>query len=225
MTAPLPLNARLARGLKLGLGRVAARKLARLATPEDVQDFVTALPTNFEPDGDTCWSVAETLRRGRGHCIEAAFVAACALWLQGRPPLLMDFQAHDDDDHVLAIFRHNGCWGGISKSNHIWLRWRDPIYRSLREMALSYFHEYTIGDRKTLRNYSRPFDLRRVDPGLWVSNGADCWEIAEAIDEIRHYPLLTPAQARRLRPRDAMEVRAGKMIQFAAPSAKLARRY
>ncbi len=225
MKAPLAMKARLARGLRLGLGRAGARKLARLRTPEDVQDFVTALPTNFEPDGDTCWSVAEALRRHRAHCIEAAFVAACALWLQGRPPLLMDFQAHADDDHVVALFRHGRCWGAISKSNHVWLRWRDPIYRTLRELALSYFHEYVTGERKTLRNYSRPFDLRRVDPGLWVNNGADCWEIAEAIDEIRHYPLMTPVQARRLKPRDEMEMRAGKILQFAAPNAKTARRY
>lgn len=225
MKAPRAMNGRLARALKLGLGYAEARTLARLGTPEDTQDFVSALPTNFEPEGDSCWSVAETLRRDRAHCIEGAFVAACALWLQGQPPLLMDFQAHGDDDHVVALFRRDRCWGAISKSNHVWLRWRDPIYRSLRELALSYFHEYVIGERKTLRNYSRPFDLRRFDPGLWVTNGTDCWEVAEALDDIRHYPLLTPAQARRLKPRDAMEVRAGKMLQYAAPNAKIARRY
>lgn len=219
------MNVRLTRGLKLGLAPAEARVLARLKTPEDVQDFVTALPTNFEPDGDTCWSVVESLRRGRAHCIEGAFVAACALWLQGRPPLLMDFVADGDDDHVIALFRRGGCWGAISKSNHIWLRWRDPIYRSLRELALSYFHEYVLGEKKTLRRYSRPFDLRRLDPGLWVTNGTDCWEVAAALDSIRHFPLMTPAQARRLRPRDPMEVQAGKMLQYPAPDAKTARRY
>jgi hypothetical protein len=219
------MNVRLSRGLKLGLAPAEAHVLARLKTPEDVQDFVTALPTNFEPEGDTCWSVVESLRRGRAHCIEGAFVAACALWLQGRPPLLMDFVADGDDDHVIALFRQGGCWGAISKSNHIWLRWRDPIYRSLRELALSYFHEYVLGEKKTLRRYSRPLDLRRLDPGLWVTNGTDCWEVAAALDSIRHFPLMTPAQARRLRPRDAVELQAGKMLQYPAPDAKTARRY
>lgn len=219
------MNVRLSRGLKLGLARSEARALARLRTPEDVQDFVTGLPTNFEPDGDTCWSVIEALRRGQAHCIEGAFVAACALWLQGQPPLLMDFVARGDDDHVVALFRRGRCWGAISKSNHIWLRWRDPIYRNLRELALSYFHEYVLGAQKTLRWYSRPLDLRRVDPGLWVTNGTDCWEVAEALDTIRHFPLMTPAQARRLRPRDAMEVRAGTLLEYPAPDAKSARRY
>lgn len=213
-------------GLKLGLSRDHAATLARLRTPEKIQDYVTALPTNFEPDGDTCWSVAETLRRGKAHCIEGAFVAACAMWIAGAPPLLMDFQAgNGDDDHVVTLFRRGGYWGAISKSNHVWLRWRDPIYRNLRELAISYFHEYVLGPKKTLRRYSRAFDLRRVDPRLWVSNGADCWEVAGTLDDIRHFPLVTPTQARRLRRRDAMEVRAGQMTEYTAPDAATALRY
>ncbi len=85
-------------------------------------------------------SVAEALRQNRAHCIEGAFVAACALWLNGEPPLLMDFQARGDDDHVVALFRHDKCWGAISKSNHVWLRWRDRDLPLLRELAMSYFH-------------------------------------------------------------------------------------
>ena len=219
------MKARIAFGRKLGLSHEHAATLARLRTPEKIQDFVTSLTTNFEPEGDTCLSVAQTLRQGRAHCIEGAFIAACALWIAGQPPLLMDFQSEGDDDHVIALFRRDGCWGAISKSNHIWLRWRDPIYRSLRELAMSYFHEYVLGRQKTLRRYSRPFDLRKVDPALWVSNGEDCWEIAEAVDEIRHYPLISRAQARRLRPRDALELQAGKMLEHAAPDAAAALRY
>lgn len=211
--------------MRLGLSHRHARLLANLRTPERIQDFVASLPTNFEPDGDTCLSVAETLRQRRAHCIEGALVAACALWLNGHKPLLMDFQASGDDDHVIALFRHGAHWGAISKSNHVWLRWRDPIYRSPRELALSYFHEYVYGARKTLRRYSRPFDLSRVDPKLWVSTRDDCWEITVAIDEIVHYPLLSAAQARRLRRRDTMEQRAGKLVESRAPNARSARRY
>ncbi len=220
------MTRRLAFARTLGLSRSHAAILAALTSPETIQDFVVALPTNFEPEGDTCLSVAETLRQRKAHCIEGAFVAACALWINGEPPLLMDFQSGGgDDDHVIALFRRDGCWGAISKSNHIWLRWRDPIYRSLRELAMSYFHEYVLGPKKTLRRYSRPYDLRRVDPKLWVTNQNDCWEVAEAVDTIRHYPLLTAAQARRLKPRDPTEVKAGKVVQFAAPDAATALRY
>jgi hypothetical protein len=213
------------RALKLGLSRAHAATLARLNTPERVQDFITDLKTNFERDGATCLSVTGALKHRHAHCIEAAYVAACALWVNGAAPLLMDFQASGDDDHVVALFRHGRHWGAISKSNHVWLRWRDPIYRSLRELAMSYFHEYVMHDRKTLRRYSRAFDLRRFNPALWVTNADNCWDVAAALDDTRHYPLLSHAQARRLRRRDPMELRAGGLLQTVAPSRKLAAKY
>ncbi len=219
------IRTRIARGLKLGLSAAHAEALARLRTPEMIQDFVSAIPINFEPDGDSCLSVAEVLRQRRAHCIEGAFVAACSLWLNGARPLLMDFQAMGDDDHVIAVFRRGRHWGAISKSNHIWLRWRDPIYRSPREVALSYFHEYVRGSQKTLWKYSRPFDLRFLDPKLWVTNTEDCWDVAEALDLSPHYPLVTRAQARRLRKRDKLEIQAGQFLEYPAPSQKVALRY
>lgn len=219
------IDRRISRGIALGLSRSQARKLARLASPEAIQEYVSALPANFEPEGDTCWSVAEVLRRGRAHCMEGALVAACALWLDGESPLLMDLKAHDDDDHVVALVRRGRCWGAISKSNHVWLRWRDPVYRSLRELAMSYFHEYVFGARKTLRSYAGPFDLSRCDPRLWVANADGCWEIDRALDSLRHVPLVAPGRAKRLRRRDALEVRAGKLLEYPAPNDKTARRY
>lgn len=208
---------RLSFGLKLGLTRAQAHKLAKLKTPARIQDFINKIPANFEPGGDTCLSASEVLRQRRAHCIEAAFVAACALWMNGAPPLLLDFQARGDHDHVVTVFRQHGCWGAISKSNHIWLRWRDPVYRSLRELAMSYFKEY-IGDRKrTMGTYSVPFDLRRFDSGVWVSGKEDCWEVAEALDNTRHYRLITRAQARSLRRCDPIEDRADKLHDFRRP--------
>lgn len=212
-------------GTKLGLTRGQARVLANLRTPERIQDYVSGLPTNFEPEGDTCLSVVEVLKQRRAHCIEGAFLAACALWLNGQKPMLMDLRALEDDDHVVALFKRGKHWGAISKSNHIWLRWRDPIYRNLRELAISYFHEYVRGSSKTLWSYSVPFDLRRVDPKLWVTNGAQCWEIVTALDDIAHFPLLSKAQAKRLRRRDKLEIQAGKFLEHAAPDAKTALRY
>jgi hypothetical protein len=209
----------------LGLTSDEGRILRALRTPRLVQEFLVALPANFESGGASLLSVRGVLRSRHAHCIEAAFLAACALWLQGRKPLLMDMQATRDADHVVALFRQDGCWGAISKSNHVWLRWRDPVYRSLRELAMSYFHEYTTKDRKTLRTYSRAFDLSRYAPEQWITNESDCWQVGADLDDTRHYRLLTPAQARRLTRRDAMERRADDLVQFESTDRATARRY
>src|SRR5260221_917514 len=149
--------------------------LARFSTREKIQGFLDALPANFEIGGQTCLSVREVLRRRRAHCIEGAMLAACALWVHGEPPLLMDLRAERDYDHVVVLFRRNGHWGAISKTNPPVLRWRDPVYRTLRELAMSYLHEYANNRaQKTLRSYSRPFDLRGLDPVIWVTSGKNC---------------------------------------------------
>ena len=210
----------------LGLTAKEGAVLCALKTPADIQDFVIGLSANFEFDGDTLRSVRGVLKHRQAHCIEAAFTAACALWLQGRPPLLMDLTAKGDSDHVIAIFRERGCWGAVSKSNHVWLRWRDPVYRSLRELAMSYFHEYSNKQRKSLRSYSVPVDLRRWPMEMWVTNGDDCWEVGAALCDVRHYKLITAAQARRLMPRDATELRADDLVQYESRrDRRRARRY
>jgi len=184
-----------------GLSLSAARTLARLATPQAIQDFLVDFPQNFEPEGDTARSVEQTLKHRRAHCIEGAMVAAFALWLQGHPPLLLDFSAHQDMDHVIAPFRVNGKWGAISKTNYVCLRWRDPVYRSVRELAMSYFHEYAKGPRK-------------------VNNPKDCWEIADLITAAPHYEIVTAAEAKRLRHRDDVELRSDKVTVFPIPKWK-----
>jgi hypothetical protein len=201
------------------------RLLRSLGTPRRVQAFVSSLSANFEEEGDTLRSVRGVLRHRKAHCIEAAFTAACALWLQGEPPLVMDLTAQGDSDHVVALFRRDGCWGAVSKSNHVWLRWRDPVYRSTRELAMSYFHEYSNEARKSLRTYSRPVDLRRFAPDLWVTNEEDCWDVGAAIDDVRHYRLITAAQARRLMPRDPTEMRADDIVQYEHADRTTARKY
>ena len=206
-----------ARRQDLGLTHAEYAILKRLSTPHKIQDFVSTLRANFEHKGDTCLSVRQVLQLNHAHCIEGAMLAACALWIQGEPPLLLDLKAEHDFDHVVALFRRGGCWGAISKTNHAQLRYRDPVYRTLRELAISYFHEYTNKKgRLTLRSYSLAFDLRKVDPQLWVTNGSDCWDIPEMLDEIRHYPLVTRRQVRLLCRRDAMERKAGELLQHRA---------
>jgi hypothetical protein len=213
------LRKRFARREDLGLTAAEFRVLARLDSPARIQAFVDAIPANFEPDGDTVLSVREVLRRRRAHCIEGAMIAACALWIHGDPPLLLDFQAVQDYDHVVALFRRNGCWGAISKTNHVPLRYRDPVYRSVRELAISYFHEYANRrGQKTLRTYSRPFDLRAFHPKLWVTNGENCFAIAERLDELRHFPLISKRQTRLLRTRDRLERRAQTLREHAPPA-------
>lgn len=200
------------------MARAEFAVLRRLSTPEKIQDFLNALPANFEIGGQTCMSVREVLRRRRAHCIEGAMLAACALWVHGEPPLLLDLRAVRDYDHVVALFRRGGCWGAISKTNPSVLRWRDPVYRSLRELAMSYLHEYANGrGQKTLRSYAGPFDLRRFDPTRWITNGKNCWDVAEMLDEMRHTPLVTKRQSRTLRLRDAMERRAEALLEHRRP--------
>jgi hypothetical protein len=208
------LKKRLARREDLDLSKAEFAVLRRLSTPQKIQDFLCALPANFEIGGQTCLSVREVLKRRQAHCIEGAMLAACALWVHGEPPLLMDLRAEHDYDHVVALFRRGRYWGAISKTNPPVLRWRDPVYRSLRELALSYLHEYANKrGQKTLRSFSRSFDLRRFDPKLWVTNGKNCWNVGDEIDAIRHYPLVTKRQARLLRRRDAMERKADALIE------------
>ncbi|MDH5579658.1 MAG: hypothetical protein OEZ09_14515 [Betaproteobacteria bacterium] len=212
---------RFARREELGLTKAEFAVLRRLDSPRKAQAFLYDLKQNFELQGDTCNSVREVLRTRRAHCIEGAMLAAAALWVHGEPPLLLDLRAVRDDDHVVALFRRRGRWGAISKTNGITLRWRDPVYRSLRELAMSYLHEYTNKrEHKTLRAYSRPFDLRVLRPADWVTAPKGAWTVAERLDELHHYSLLSPAEERRLVRRDPFERRLGALHQYARPAGK-----
>ena len=206
---------RYARREDLGLEKAEFAVLRRLDSPPKIQAYLYALRQNFEPDGDTCRPVRAVLRAQRAHCIEGAMLAACALWVHGEPPLLMDLRAVRDFDHVVALFRRRGRWGAISKTNGAFLRWRDPVYRSLRELALSYFHEYTNKlHHKTLREYSLPFDLRRVDPAVWVRGDKNAWGVCEALDDLRHFPLVSAQHMTSVTRRDPFERRVGGMLQY-----------
>ncbi len=210
---------------QIGLTEDEGAILGALCTPEDIQQFVSGLNANFEETGDTLRSVRGVLQHRKAHCIEAAFTAACALWLQGLPPLLLDLTAKGDSDHVIAVFKRGTGWGAISKSNHVWLRWRDPVYRSPRELVMSYFHEYTAKERKSLRSYSLPVDLRRFPLAMWVTNEEDCWEVGAALCDVKHFRILTRAQEKRLLPRDETELRADDMVQYENTDRVRARRY
>jgi hypothetical protein len=217
---------RFARREDLGLRPGEFAVLRRLSTAPKIQSFLNAICINHETGGETILSVREVLAQRRAHCIEAAFVAACALWVHGEPPLVMHLDcAATDYPHVIALFRRGRDWGAISKSNGTPLRYRDPIYHSLRELAMSYFHEYSDRHgRKTLRSYSAAFDLRRVDPELWVTSTHACLETNDRLASARHYRLVTLRQERLLVRRDPFERHAAKTVEYPAPAVEKTRR-
>ena len=163
----------------------------RLNSPARIQRFLDDLPYNKEPNGYTCRSPRRVLRDRTAHCMEGALFGAAALRMIGHPPLLLDLEAVRDTDHVLAIYRVRGLWGALAKSNFSGLRYREPVYRTLRELAMSYFeHYYNLRKEKTLRRYSRPVNLTRFDLIEWMTSEADPWAVPEYLCEIPHHDLL-----------------------------------
>lgn len=164
--------------------------LSLLDTPQKIQDFLDSLPQNHEENGETCMSPVRVLSEQKAHCIEGAMLAATALMLAGEKPLIMSLKvSQGDQDHIVALYKKNGYWGAISKTNHAVLRFRDPVYRTPRELALSYFHEYFLLDngKKTMTGYSKPINLRRFGT-KWVTAEEDLWEIGNAIFNMTHIP-------------------------------------
>jgi hypothetical protein len=191
-----------------GLTSRELRTLRSLKTPARIQAFVDSLTYCYD---DTAGSPRRTLRTHRGHCLEGALLAAAALRLHGHPPLLMDLEAVRDDDHVIALYRERGLWGGIAKSNYAGLRFRAPIYRTLRELALSYFeHYYNLRGERTLRNYSVPVNLTRLDSTNWMTASEDLWSVTDLLIAARHFPLFPDPVARSLPRLDRRSFEAGQ---------------
>ena len=182
-----------------GFTPLELRRLRALKTPFGVQQALDAMPYHM---AQTAWSPRRVLSGGTAHCLEGAIFAAVALRVLGFPPLLHDLEAVEDNDHVIAVFRTCARWGAVAKSNHSGLRYREPVYRSLRELAMSYFDCYiNLRRERTLRAYSRPVNLSTFDrrhPG-WMVSGADLWWIPDHLVEIPHTRLLTPAMERALK--------------------------
>ncbi|MDP3882039.1 MAG: hypothetical protein Q8Q31_04155 [Nanoarchaeota archaeon] len=192
------------------------RTLKTLKTPAKIQDFLNDLKMNYDDGNDTCMSPRMVLCTGKAHCVEGAILAAAALRLQGHPPLIVDLEATKDDyDHVIAVFQKNGYWGALGKTAHAVLRYREPIYRDIRELVMSFFHEYflTKGGKKTLRTFSEPLDLSIFDSKEWMASEKDVWYIPEKLVSIKHFPILTRGQIYSLRRADSIEIEAGKIIE------------
>ena len=170
-----------------GFTRAELRKLRSLKNPYGIQRFLDDMPYHLE---DTAWSPRKVLAEESAHCLEGAIFGAAALRMNGYPPLLLDFEADHDTDHVIAIYRERGCWGAVAKSNYTGCRWREPVYRTLRELALSYFNIYfNLRKERTLRRYSRPVSLARFDQLEWMTTAQPIWFIVYYLLEIPHYKL------------------------------------
>jgi len=179
-----------------GFAPAETRKLRSMMNPYGIQRFLDQIPYHLE---DTAWSPRLVLNNETAHCLEGAIFAAAALRMNGFPPLLLDFEADHDTDHVLAIYKEHGCWGAIAKSNYTGCRWREPVYRTLRELALSYFNIYfNLRRERTLRRYSRPVNLKRFDGQNWMVTEKPVWFIVYHLFDIKHYSLMTKAQEKRL---------------------------
>ena len=209
----MPLNRPAGGSVRGEFTREERAVFRRLRTPAGVQRFLDGeLAYNKEHDGITCRSPRRVLRDRVAHCMEGALFGAAALRMLGFPPLLVDLEAVRDDDHVLAVFRVEGCWGAIAKSNYSGLRCREPVYRTLRELAMSYFeHYYNLRKEKTLRTYSRPVNLTRFDAISWMTAEEDVWAVPEYLCTIAHRPLLAPRVARRLGKVDDRLFAAGRL--------------
>jgi hypothetical protein len=191
------------------------RALRALRRPAGIQRALDAMPYHL---ASTAWSPRRVLAARTAHCLEGAIFAAAALRVLGFPPLLLDLEAIQDSDHVLAVWRERGGWGAIAKSNFSGLRFRAPVYRSLRELVMSYFDGYVnLRGERTLRAYSRPVSLARFDrthPG-WETADGDVWFVAEHLLALSHTRLLTPAMERRLGRVDRRSLDAG-LVGFRA---------
>ncbi len=186
--------------------------IKKLSRPEKIQAFLDhEVAYNKEPHGPTCRSPRRVLSDRLAHCAEGAFFAAAALRVQGHPPLIVDLEAVRDDDHLLAVFREHNHWGAIAKSNYAGLRFREPVYRTIRELVMSYYeHYYNPKGEKTLRAHStRPLNLTRFDPSNWMTTEEDLWEICEHLCGVPHSRVMTLPMERKRRIMDRRSYEAG----------------
>lgn len=201
---------------KFELTAIEKKIFSKLDSPSKIQDYLESLTINFEKGGKTCMSPRLVIRERKAHCFEGALFAAAALMFHGQKPLLLDLRSIDrDDDHVVALFRRGRFWGSISKTNHAVLRYREAVYKSVRELAMSFFHEYFLDSgQKTMRSFSNAFNLNRYRREEWVTPEEPLWFIADDLDASRHQPIFPGNRKIRLRKADPVEIRAGQLVAW-----------
>ena len=189
--------------------------MRKLDTPAKIQDFLNSLKFNFEKKGETLKSPVRVLRDGSAHCFEGALLGAYILSVHGYRPLILYLKATQGDyDHVVAPFKVAGLWGALSKTNHAVLRYREPVYKNIRELVMSYFHEYFLPDgRKTLRQYSALLNLNTFEKN-WMLSEEDLWGIDDDLDKIKHFNILQKTAIKKLRKADKIEIKAGEIVEY-----------
>ena len=183
--------------------------LKTLSDPDKIQGFLDSI--DYNPDYE-CRSPRWVIRKRSAHCFEGALFAAAALQFIGYQPLIVDMKAYNDDDHVIAVFNEKGFWGAVAKSNFTTLRFREPVYRSIRELVMSYFDFYfnTDGD-KSLRSYSRPLDLTLYIPKQWTTTDQDLEYIGDKLEKMRHYPVIDTRMISNLKKASDIMMKAGML--------------
>ena len=186
-----------------------AKFLETLNDPDKIQGFLDTVDYNPKYE---CKSPRWVLKKRSAHCFEGALFAAAALQYNGYKPLIVDMKSQNDDDHVLAVFKKDGYWGSIGKSNFTTLRYREPVYRNLRELIMSYFDLYfNMKGYKSLRSYSIPLDLTVYNSLNWTTTDDDLEYIGDKLEKIRHYPVVSEKMIKNLKIASDVVVKAGLM--------------
>lgn len=199
----------------LGLSKSELSLFKRLNTPIKIQNYLDTLAINWEKDGDFNMSPREVIKQQKAHCFEGAMFAAVALWINGEHPLVLDLKVPSDVGHVVTLYKRNGYWGAISKTNHLALRFRDPVYKTVRELVMSYFHECfnDKNGKKDLRGYSGPINIKKFGT-KWITSEEDLYDIAEKMFEMKTISLFPKKNEQYIRKADAMEMKLGTVIEW-----------
>lgn len=179
---------------------------ASLTTPHHIQDYLDSIPFNHEEEGETCRSPRSTLIHKKAHCLEGALLAYIALLLQNRKPHILSLKtSQGDDDHVVVLYKENGHWGALSKTNHTVLKWRDPVYKTPRELAMSYFNEYFLQDgTKTMIGYSSPITLNELG-SEWIISEKNLFSLGRSIMHAKHTSTIPKGSKQHIRKADKLE--------------------
>ncbi len=189
------------------LNKKELKLVSNLTSPVKIQAFLDSIPYSAE---DIYRCPLRVLRDRKAHCFDGALFAAAALRRLGYPPLILDLLPHNDDDHLLALYQRDGHWGAVAKSNFVGLRFREPVYRTLRELVMSYFEDfYNVDREKTLRGYTVPLNLSAFDPLNWMTCDETMDAISDKLDTIRKIHLLTDKMAAGLTLVDERSYQAG----------------
>ncbi len=202
----------------------------KLNTPAKIQDFLDDMPQNFEIPKETYYSPRICLQKNMAHCFEGACLAAAILEFHGRKPWLLDLRVkkgRGDVDHVVTLFKEEGHWGAISKTNHNCLRWRDPIYKSVRELVMSFYHEYfgTESGLKNLRDYAGPVNLEKYPKKDWRTSEESLVDLVDYLDDLPHISIMPKVQEKFLRRASKIEIAAGKLVEWERKGNKIFRNF